>query len=539
MKNTIKKSVKIVVMAGVALSISACATNRTQNHMATSEARLAATPDALPQKAITNFSRPLQCMDEMFVRYNVSDLRLGAQNILDPASDIKTATKDMMITAMSAMSRKSRAVRFVVLGSDLIDITQFHQYHTNQQFKSPDFFIRIAAPQVDKAAITRRTGFGLRLGGDLSGEYSKDRMVSIVTLDMNLGVVKTLEIVPGMSSSNSIAVTRRGSSADVAGSIKKLGALFQIGLDSSEGLNHSVRTLVELGSIELMGRLAKVPYWECLDVPSTNPQVQEQIRTWFMGLDDQERRVFVQSKLDALSYFDGKVDGKPSASLRRSIAMFKKDNLLPADGRIDLDLYHRLMTDSTPIKKAYMPLITRKLKQSGGDVYMDDEFDDTASSAAPETVAQHLGLEGDYIKPLIMTLDTGRGQSPVFNAGESLSFKVKTTADAYIYCYYQAAEGDIFKVFPNRFSPNAFISASSDLVIPGNSHFELKLEQRGDRENVMCMASYEDLDARLPPVLSERSLQPLPLKKLDSVYHYYQQVAELRPLMKNFSIEVF
>lgn len=539
MKMTIKKSVKLMMIAGIALAISACASTQTQNYMATSEARLAATPDALPQKAITNFSRPLQCMDDLFLRYNIADLRLGAQNILDPASDIKTATKDMMITAMSEMSRKSKAVRFIVLGSDLMDITQFHQYHTNQQFTSPDFFIRIGAPQVDKAAVTQRVGLGFRFGGDLSGEYSKDRMVSIVTLDMNMGVVKTLEIVPGMSSSNSIAITRRGSSADVAGSIKKLGALFQIGLDNSEGLNHSVRTLVELGSIELMGRLTKVPYWECLDVPSTSPLVQEQIRGWFVALDDQERRVFVQSKLDALSYYGGRVDGQPSATLRRSIAMFKKDHSLPADGRIDLDLYHRLMTDSTPIKKAYMPLITMKLKTSGQNVYLDEELEATRHDTQDEIVAQHTGLAGEHIKPLIMTLDTGRGQNPIFNAGESLSFKVKTTTDAYVYCYYQAAKGDIFKVFPNRFSPNALVSANEGLVVPGSSYFELKLDQRGDRENVMCMASYEDLDAKLPPVLSERSLQPLPLKKLESVYHYYQQVAELRPLKQSFSIEVF
>ncbi len=539
MKNGIHRSAKMLITAGIALVISACASTQTKNYMATSEARLAATPDALPQKAITNFSRPLQCMDEMFVRYNISDLRLGAQNILDPSSDIQTATKDMLITAMSEMSRKSNAVRFIVLGSDLFDITQFHQYHSHPEFQSPDFFIRIAAPQVDKAAITQRTGFGLRFGGDFSGEYSKDRMVSIVTLDMNLGVVKTLEMVPGMSSSNSIAITRRGSSTDLAGAIKKFGALFQIGLDSSEGLNHSVRTLIELGSIELMGRLTKVPYWECLDVPSTSPLVQEQIRDWYLELDEQERRVFVQSKLDALGYYDGKVDGNPSARLRRSIALFKKDNGLPADGRIDQGLYYRLITDNTPIKKAYMPLITHKLKWTTNDEYMDEEYNFKAGDRIPKPVRQHTKLEEDFAEPLIMTLDTGRGQNPIFKAGESVSFKIKTTADAYVYCYYQEAKGDIFKIFPNRFSPNALVSSNDDLVVPGSGQFQIKLEQRGDKENIMCMASYEDLDAKLPPVLSERSLQALPLKKMESVYHYYQQAAKLRPLRETLNIEAF
>ncbi|HHJ18255.1 MAG TPA: DUF4384 domain-containing protein, partial [Gammaproteobacteria bacterium] len=477
----------------------------------------------------------------LFVRYNVSGLRIGAQNILDPASDIKTATKDMMITAMSMMSRKSSAIHFVVLGNDLADITQFHTYHTKQNFKSPDFFIRIGAPQVDKAAITQRQGFGLRFGGDFSAEYSKDRMVSIVSLDMNMGVVNTLEIIPGMTASNSIAVTRRGSSNDAAGAIKKLGALFQIGLDSSEGLNHSVRTLIELGSIELMGRLAKVPYWECLDVPSTNPLVQAKIRDWYLELDKAERRIFTQSKLDALGYYQGPVDGRPNSAFANAVAMFKHDNGLRADSIIDLDLYYRLITDSTRIKKAYLPLLTHKIKHPGASVEDTDalyvqEKQNKKATKAPQMLALE---QDDRIKPLIMTLDTGRGQRPVFNAGESLSFKVKTTTDANVYCYYQQADGKIFKVFPNRFTPSAQVRASEHLVIPGKNHFELKLDQRGTTERVMCVASREDLDTKLPPVLSERSLQPLPLKKLDSVYYYYKQVADIRPLMQSINIEVF
>jgi len=186
-----------------------------------------------------------------------------------------------------------------------------------------------------------------------------------------------------------------------------------------------------------------------------------------------------------------------------------------------------------------MPLITHKLKWTTNDEYLDEEYNFTVGETISEPVHQHTKLEEDFVEPLIMTLDTGRGQKPIFNAGESLSFKVKTTADAYVYCYYQEAKGDIFKVFPNRFSPNALISSGNDLVVPSSKQFQLKLEQRGDKESVMCIASHEDLDAKLPMVLSERSLQPLPLKKMESVYHYYQQAAELRPLKETLSIEVF
>ncbi|MGF1643198.1 MAG: DUF4384 domain-containing protein [Thiotrichales bacterium] len=532
------QSTKFLMAGSVCLMLGACASTNTQDLMATSEARIAATPKAEAQKTITSFSQSLQCMDDLFVRYQVSDLRLGAQNILDHTSDIQTATKDMMITAMSTMSRKSRAVRFVVLGNDLYDITQFHTYHANQDFKSPDFFIRIGAPQVDKAAITDRMGIGLRFGHDASGEYSKDRMVSVVSLDMNLGSVKTLEIVPGMSSNNSIAITRRGEGTDIAGSVKKLGALFQIGLDRSEGLHHSVRTLVELGAIELMGRLTRVPYWECLDVPSTNPLVQNQIRDWYLALDDDERRIFVQSKLDALSYYRGPVDGKNYPNLQTAIALFKKDNGLRADSQIDLDLYYRLITDAAPIKQAYLPLLTQKIKQGFLAAQPYDPALPEGELEQPQTKPQHLGLERDGISPLLMTLDTERGVRPVFKAGESLNVRVKTTTDAHVYCYYQQADDTIFKIFPNRFSPNAKVAGGKDVRIPGTNSFELRLDQHDAVESVMCMASIEELDKKLPPELGQQSLEPLPLKKLESVYHYYKQAASVLPLKHTLTVRI-
>ncbi len=518
----------------------ACSSTQQKDSLATSEARQSATPKADPQRTITNFTRALQCMDDMFVRYNVSDLVIGAQPIIDDSTaEIKSAVKDMLITALSIMSRRSNAVRFVVLGSASEDLTTYHNLHQQKDFRSPDFFIRLSAPQIDKGTILERYGVGLRVEGAVSTEFNKDRLVSIISLDMNMGLVKNLQTIPGLSSNNSIAVVRKGMAFDVAGSIRKLGALFEVNFDNAEGLNHSIRTLIDLGAIELMGLLTQVPYWECLDIETTAPQIQSQIRSWYMALTQDELRAFVQSKLEALNYYHGKVDGNNSLALRLAVATYKKKLGLIANGKIDVDLYYNLISDQTPIKTTYLPLLTRRVLfgSSNNDLIDDEEDEDNVPEE--KTVPQHVGLKKNSIDPLSLIIMTERGSTPVYRAGEQLSFEIRTSNTAYIYCYYQVADGKVYKLFPNRFVPSAKIPANTNFAIPGKNPYKLKLDKRNSTETVMCMASYFDIDADLPAELGARNFQEIPVSSLEEIYEYYKSGSESVPLKKTLTVNVY
>lgn len=531
---TITRIIRSTFIAGTSLALFACASTDKQNLLATSEARVHVAPKAETQKTITSFSHSLQCMDNLFQRYHIPSFRVSAQSVLDHTSDVQTATKDMMISAISTMSRKSKVLRFVDLGHDVISVSEFHQLHSNPNFTAPDYFIRIGAPQVDRSAISERQGMALRVSNDFGSEFSRNRSVAMVSLDLNLGEVDTLEFLPGITSTNSIAVTQRGKAADASGSIKKLGALFNIGLDSAEGLNHSVRTLVELGAIELMGRLTQTPYWECLDIESTNPLVQSQIRDWFLALTDKERLQFTQSKLEALDYYQGPLDGQVNSSLRSAITLFKLDHNLTANSRIDFDLYHRLITDATPVKTDRLALLTQKT--------LSNPVTDDGNPLFPQeralTPQQTMSITGHSLQPLKIMLETPRGARPVYKQGERLTFRFNTSEDAYVYCYYQKADGNIFKVFPNRFTPNARIAAGEKLMIPSTNHFELKLDHTGPQAKVMCMASYEDIDSKLPAFLGKSSLRPLPINTLTDVHKHYSRSSNTRPALEILPITI-
>jgi peptidoglycan hydrolase-like protein with peptidoglycan-binding domain len=361
---------------------------------------------------------------------------------------------------------------------------------------------------------------------------------------MNLGTVKNLQLLPGINSSNSIAVVRKGTATDLSGEIRKLGAVFRISNDNSEGFHHSVRTLVELGAIEIVGRLTQIPYWECLDIESTNPAVQAQVQDWYTGLEDNERLLFAQSKLSPLGFYRGPVDGVDSADLRSAIAQYKADQGLIADGDINFSLYYKLIIDKTPVAPQHIAL----LRRANNEGLVASAYNNVASRVGIETPGQNVseplpgvpgGLGGSAIKPLELKLSTDRGMDRVsYREGENVVARVELSADAHVFCFYQQGDGGVLKIFPNRFQQQSRLEADQPLDIPGNGKFSIRADKAGQSERIMCLASYQDIDKSLPFQLRENDLERLPVKDLDQVYGYYRSVAKTLPFRKFVDIAV-
>ncbi|MEW8397343.1 MAG: hypothetical protein AB2707_14420, partial [Candidatus Thiodiazotropha sp.] len=164
-----RSAIALMLAAGL---LSSCASldekQRARETHATNEVRIVATPNAAPQRAITNFSESLRCMDDLFLRYRIADIKVGTQDIPDRTEVVLAGTKDMLISALSQMSIESRAIRFVALGQDLEDITRFHSLHRLKNFTAPDFFIRGAITQVDRGVIETQVSGGLAVANAFS-----------------------------------------------------------------------------------------------------------------------------------------------------------------------------------------------------------------------------------------------------------------------------------------------------------------------------------------------------------------------------------
>ncbi|MEM7767239.1 MAG: DUF4384 domain-containing protein [Pseudomonadota bacterium] len=448
-------------------------------------------PKAEPIAAATNFSDALTCMDDMLYAYGIRDIRLTTNGIPDSTGEIQVGTRDMFISAVSRMSARSRAftyIDFEEVSAGFGPAPDRRFYDRQQSLLTPNYYVRGAITTFDENVVTDSQGGGLRVGGTGAGA-NFDASSSVVGLDINVGEVKTGLIVPGVASSNRIAVTRRAFAGDVSFDVEigseLVGGFAQAARSKSEGMHTAVRTLVELNTIESLGKLTRVPYWRCLGVEQTDPAAEKEASQYFKSMSDRERIEYAQRSLAGLNYYSGAVDGEASPALRDAIGEYQASNNLVASGRVDRQLVSSLL---------------------GRDVKL-------AGKGAPIA-----GAGPDYdaiVSERLFISMTDTLEFPTYKVEMPLQMRVRLNAEAYLYCFYQDGAGSVARIFPNRFQPNALVPGGRMVKIPDETAgFRLVFEQAGARETVKCFASRTEIGVDFPDALKAGDLTPLPMGDL-------------------------
>lgn len=476
-----------VVLTSMSLALAACVADQPKPETAT-VATAVKTPAT---KAVTNFTPALRCMDDMLLAYGKRDIVITTAGIPDSTGKVMAGTKEMLITAASKMSIKSKGLTFIDYDterSDLLALFQDLQAAGAFQHKLPNYYIRGAITQLDENAIDSQQGAGIALPF-LDLGVSRDQVSSVVSIDMNVGESTSRMILPGVNASNSLVITRAGKGGELGGKLGKVGFSFNMSLNKSEGLGSGVRALIELGMIELVGKLTGTPYWKCLEIDKTNPVMIEQAREWYDGMSPADRIKLVQRKLAGMNLYQGPVNGVATRDLTSAIGKFQADNGLIADGRINFDLYYALLDADQPLAS-----------------------DPTAGPAAPNVNAAPKPAGGG---PLSLKLDTERGPRPTYRPKEFLQAKVQLSSDGILYCYYRDNSGVIARIFPNRFNPDPFVRSGKAMSLPPEgSPFKIRFDQPG-QEQIVCYASERDLP--LPSSLKAADLTPLKVGSLEEI----------------------
>ena len=490
------RAARAAAAAIAALTIGGCAMTPAQ------KAPVIAQPKARAVQNITSFSQSLRCMDELFLAFGVRDVVITSQGIPDATGEIKTGTKEMMISSVSKMSVRSGAFRFVDYDQTQFDINALQQLvGFTDDFLVPNYYIRGAITQLDEQVLSESAGGALQIKTFGIGA-SKDQVLSVVSVDLNVGNLLTRQIIAGTSANNSIAVRRSGQALDGNAQIEKieLGLSFNVSMNRSEGMHQSIRTLVDLSMIETLGKLSQVPYWRCLGIQQTNPSMVAQARSWFEDMSAEEQVTFVQRALHGKGLYDGPLDGKSGPVLREAVGVYQASQGLLADGRIDFDLYASLISEDLALGRA----------------------------PAKDVVPQPFKPQTKPARRLLgLTLTTEKGRQPTYQVGDKLSFTLQTSGDAFAYCYYQDSASKVARVFPNRFQPNALVAGGAPIKVPGpGAQFEILLEQPAAHEDVLCVASDVELGMELPESLKAQDLTPLEVRSLNDVVRAFRDLGK-------------
>jgi hypothetical protein len=465
-------------------------------------------PEQAPFRTITGFSQALRCMDNQMIDYGVRDVSMLVEDILDQTKKVNAGTRDMLISAVSDMTRRSRAIRVVAFGRDATNVISFLASAQRQSAYDvvPQFDIKGSVSQFDENVIRNQKDLGVAFQPFVNLGVSRDAASSILGLDLSVMSTDDMSILAGVTSRNSVAILKSGKGLDADAAYSKFGLNFSMSLSKSEGQAQALRGLVELAVIELMGKLTKTPYWTCLGADAaSNEEIRQEVSDWYyaMAASRVELIGYFQNQMRRRGFYIGPVDGAFNPAFDEAIGNYRAALGLSNQALLDESFFKAyLAADHSGIHAPAKPAVFVAVAPT--------------ATSTPSAVVPAMPVAPPTVGPLVLALATPNNQTR-FARGEAFSLSVRLNRDAHVYCYLQDETAKITRFYPNRFAKDSFVSATKPLTLPGTMRFALSMNAKGVPEKIMCLATPRDVLADLPRTVVGTDFEPLAVATLEQV----------------------
>ncbi len=511
-------SLTLVLGLAGAILLAGCATPADPRDDAKFQSYASATnrPVVRPVRSVSNFSDSLMCMDYLFREAEITTTLITSKQIPDFSTRVPVATKDMIITALSQMSRLSNAFRYVDYEVDIArqdtvqNLTTILLNNNQIQLQRPALYFSGAIAFVDQNVINNRFEVGTA-ASRLDTGYSKGRNATIIGLELHIGDFRSRTLIPGLDSANEVIIASGGQGLDLAGRIGSYGVQFNVGRDYAQGAGAAIRTLVELATIELVGKWARVPYWQCLTLDQTHPDFQRQLRDWYDSGSPLLHNKLVQRSLISHGYLgeNGTQLDENSPEFRRALGRFQADTGMVVSGVVDFPTYERALRHFVSLGK------DGRLVQIGWSATSDAPTASAADYQRPGGGSPYgPSAYGRAAPPRTISLQIENvlvGRS-AFEVGEQIFLSASLSRASYLYCFLHEAGGKVMRLLPNATNPNALLSANQAIRIPDwmgpTPGFIMDATSAGT-ERVGCFATDTDAAGTLPQFLRGPALVPL------------------------------
>jgi len=453
-------------------------------------------PEEAAFRTITDFTPALRCMDSLMIKYGIHDVSMMIEDIRDNTKKVKAGAKDMVISAVSEMTRRSHAIRLIAFGNDSGNLVSFLATAENRTAYSviPSFDIRGSISQLDKSIAAKDVSAGLSIS-DVGIGGAKTANASVLAIDLSVISTQDYSVIPGVVSKNSVVILKEGKGLDADASINKFGLNFSMNLTRSEGDAQALRNLLELGVIELLGKLTRTPYWSCLGVDSEREEIKNEIYDWFYTLAaDNQIVAYFQAQLSNRGFYQGAIDGVYNEELTEAIFNYRRGlNMgLAENGDIDLKLFTALLNRPVPVPPAPSKSVSSSKPAAEENVQLTISYADAnRSSIAP---------------------------------GELLQLIIRPEKDTHVFCYFEDENRRVQRFFPNRFLNNSVVTRSQPLELPGGMPFKLYASKNGASERLVCFTSPRNILRNLPGKIKGSDFENLEVKSLEAVQAEFENI---------------
>ena len=269
--------------------------------------------------------------------------------------------------------------------------------------------------------------------------------------------------------------------------------------------------------IELVGKWARVPYWQCLMLDQTNPNFQRQMHDWYEASGAQGQLRLIQSSLVHQGYLPA--SSQPLAinhpQLRDALSRFQADAGIVVTGVPDFPTYERALRNFVTLNEDGS--LQRIGWTSTGAI--TTALSDTQTSVASWPAARPWMIDMQIENPQPAT------ERAPFQQGEQVFLSATVSRASHLYCFFADAKGSVMRLLPNGMQTQTLVSANQAVRIPDwmspNPGFILDAGNPGV-ESVMCVATAEDASPKLGADLQQPALAQLKsVRTLDEIHKLF------------------
>ena len=549
MKNLIKYLLPLLVT----VFLSGCVTSVIQDVQDSTQTARNGTRE-LPKRNITDFAFGLQCMDDLFINfgYSPNTYVILLEDITDKTKKVDAGTREMMISAISDMTRRSQAIQVIAYGKDSGNLVSFlsSAEHTGVYQNIPPYDVIGSISQLDKDIIRKQADVGGQVGGTINGSVagggfgaSASNAASILGLDLSIITSHNMAVIPGVTTRNAVALYKSGKGGGIDAGISKTGVNYSISSAHSDGTAQGLRALVELSTIELVGKLAKLPYWTCLGLDPAHETLKREISDWHYQLNQsQSLHTEMKVHLYLRGYYDGPIDETVDDVYQASIIAYKQRLGLASTPLVDIDFYSAFLNDSAisvpSSKLAYLK--TKKKDKSKRTIRKQKKHAQSIAQEPNHTPSENTNpLEiqtsnEDIAIPLSLSLNSASVKN-VYTYGEDVFLSIKSNHNGYVACYLESQ--DVFiKIFPNRFSADGYLSKKGVITLPDSPSYSITSDKDG--EKIHCLLSTRQIQTDLPGELRAADFEALAIQTVDDIVSAYEQATSKRFAQATYTIRV-
>jgi len=372
--------------------------------------------------------------------------------------------------------------------------------------------------------------------------FSTSSAGSVLGLDMSMVDTRDMSLVSGVTSRNSIIILNSGTGGDADGTIKKAGINFGLNFAKSEGQTQALRNLLELATVELFGKLLKLPYWSCLGIDAKHESITLEIDDWYFSLKTNNELVaYVQNQLLKRGFYEGLIDGQVSPQYEKAVALYKISLGLPSnDATVDKMLFDKMLNTPLP-KEAPTRIAKRAEKDSPAVEEIQPEVVATAETTAT-TIDTTTDVTTNTPQNFVSPINNEQNEQDLSNnpnavmirasnsinqflPGQQLNLVIYSNRDAYIYCFFQDDNNVIQRVFPNRFVKQSFVKAGEEINLPGAMPFEVTASEKGITETLQCFSTTREVLADLSTSISVLDFVDLDVNNFSEIKDNFKQIA--------------